>query len=156
MNLITRNCRFVFLLFNVIALSGLQAQEVYYFWSNGAITPSIDVNPTETTTYYVTITQDGLQYFDSIVVAVNQPAAAAISGNSAICFGSSSILQASGGASYTWSTGETTSAIEVSPETNTAYSVEVFDTNGCSSSATQNIIINPNPTVSFAPDNTTY
>jgi hypothetical protein len=140
-----------------ILLSALiNAQTVTYLWSNGATTPSIDVNPLETTTYYVTITQNGVEYIDSLVVLVNQPAAATINGDNSICAGSSTMLQASEGASYSWSTGETTSAIEVSPDTNSTYSVLVFDTNGCSSSASQNITITPNPLVSFSPDNTTY
>ena len=141
-----------FLLFSALS----NAQTVSYLWSNGATTPSIDVNPTETTTYYVTITQNGVEYIDSLVVSIDQPAAASINGENSIFFGSSTILQASEGASYAWSTGETTSAIAVSPEINTTYSVDVFDTNGCVSSATQNITISPNPSVSFLPNNTTY
>jgi hypothetical protein len=156
MNLIIRNCRFVFVLLNIIAQSGLHAQEVFYLWSNGATTPSIDVNPLETTTYYVTITQNGVEYIDSLVVSINQTEAATINGENSICSGSSTILQASEGASYSWNTGETTSAIEVSPDTNSTYSVLVFDTNGCSSSASQNITITPNPSVSFSPDNTAF
>ena len=79
-----------------------------------------------------------------------------IIGDSIICSGSSTILQASEGASYSWNTGETTSSIEVSPVTNSTYSVLVIDTNGCSSSASQNITITPNPSVSFLPDNTAF
>jgi hypothetical protein len=141
----------------IMSLSaGINAQTVTYLWSNGATTPSIDVNPLETTTYYVTITQNGVEYIDSLVVSINQTAAASIIGESSICLGSSTILQASEGASYSWNTGETTSAIEVSPDTNSTYSVLVFDTNGCSSSASQNITITPNPSVSFLPDNTAF
>jgi hypothetical protein len=136
--------------------SGIHAQTVTYLWSNGATTPSIDVNPSETTTYYVTITQNGVEYIDSLVVSIEQTAAATINGENSICLGSSTMLQASSGVSYIWNTGETTSAIEVSPEINTTYSVDVFDTNGCVSSATQNITISPNPSVSFLPNNTTY
>ena len=146
-----------FLLAAFMLLSaGINAQTVTYLWSNGATTPSIDVNPFETTTYYVTITQNGAEYIDSLVVSINQTAAATINGDNSICSGSSTILQASDGASYSWNTGETTSAIEVSPDTNSTYSVLVFDTNGCSSSASQNITITPNPSVSFSPDNTAF
>jgi hypothetical protein len=139
----------------LLLAAGIQAQTVTYLWSNGATTPSIDVNPFETTTYYVTITQNGVEYIDSLVVSINQPTAA-INGDSIICLGSSTILQASGGVSYSWSTGEATSVIEVSPEINTTYSVVVSDSNGCSSNASLNLSITPNPTVSFTPDNTAF
>ena len=149
--------KFVFTTLIVLLLANASiSQSLTYFWSNGATTPSIDVNPLETTTYYVTITQNGVAYFDSLVVLVNQPAAATINGDNSICAGSSTMLQASEGASYSWSTGETTSTIEVSPVSNTTYSVLVFDTNGCALSATQNLTVIPNPTVTFSPDNTTY
>jgi hypothetical protein len=49
---------------------GLNAQTTTYLWSNGATTPTINVNPSVTTTYYVTITQDGVQYYDSVVVNI--------------------------------------------------------------------------------------
>jgi hypothetical protein len=140
----------------VLLSASTNAQTVTYLWSNGATTPSIDVNPLETTTYYVTITQNGVEYIDSLVVSINQTAAATINGDNSICSGSSTILQASEGASYSWNTGETTSAIEVNPDTNTTYSVLVFDTNGCSSSASLNLSITSNPSISFSPENTLF
>jgi hypothetical protein len=53
---------------------GLNAQTTTYLWSNGATTSTINVNPSVTTTYRVTITHGGVQYFDSLVVAVNENA----------------------------------------------------------------------------------
>ena len=44
-----------------------------YLWSTGATTPTLDVSPTETTTFYVTITHNGVNYLDSITIVVNQP-----------------------------------------------------------------------------------
>ena len=149
--------KFIFsVLFTSILSNSSISQSLAYHWSNGDTTASIQVNPLETTTYYVTITQNGVSYVDSLVVLINQPAAATINGENSICAGASTILQASSGASYIWNTGETTSAIEVNPTLSTLYSVEVFDTNGCASIATLNLTINPIPTVTFEPDNTTY
>ena len=50
---------------------GLNAQTTTYLWSNGATASTIDVNPSVTTTYRVTITHGGMAYYDSLVVAVN-------------------------------------------------------------------------------------
>ncbi len=59
------------LMFGVVVNTQLSAQTTTYLWSNGATTPSISVNPSVTTTYRVTITHGGVQYFDSLVVNVN-------------------------------------------------------------------------------------
>lgn len=50
----------------------LSAQTTY-LWSTGATTPTLDVSPTITTTYYVTITHNGMDYMDSVTIVVNQP-----------------------------------------------------------------------------------
>jgi uncharacterized protein (TIGR02145 family) len=44
-----------------------------YLWSTGEITPSISVTPTQTTTYYVTITNDNTYCTDSVTVTVSNP-----------------------------------------------------------------------------------
>ena len=49
----------------------LSAQTTTYLWSNGATTPTINVTPSVTTKYYVTIIQNGVEYYDSLVVTVN-------------------------------------------------------------------------------------
>jgi hypothetical protein len=72
-------------LFAVCVLQfGINAQTTTYLWSNGATTSTIDVNPSVTTTYRVTITHGGVQYFDSLVVAVN-PNAKALTVNTIFC-----------------------------------------------------------------------
>jgi hypothetical protein len=65
-----------------------------------------------------------------------------INGNSSVCLGFSTTLQATQGNSYLWSTGETTASITVSPSINTTYSVEVTDANGCIGTAEINVIVN--------------
>lgn len=62
--------------------SNLKAQTTY-LWSNGATTPTIEVNPSQTTTYYVTVTESGNTYHDSLVVYVSQPPT--ISGAYSVC-----------------------------------------------------------------------
>ncbi len=64
-----------------------------------------------------------------------------------ICIGSSVTLTASGGATYSWSTGETTSSISVSPAYSMYYTVFGTDSNGCTATDTIQITVD-NPNVS--------
>ncbi len=67
-----------------------------------------------------------------------------ITGVLAICDNSLTILTASGGSKFLWSTGDTTKTITISSPG--LYTVTVTDTNGCSNTAQQNInniVINP-------------
>ncbi|WP_298899301.1 T9SS type A sorting domain-containing protein [uncultured Psychroserpens sp.] len=119
-----------------------------YLWNTGATTASIDVSPTTTTTYTVTAysasgnnTSD-----DSVVVTVNDLPVANAGNDTAICFGNATTLTASGGTSYLWNTGATTSSITVSPNATTTYSVEVFE-NNCSSTDEVIVTVNPLPNV---------
>ena len=57
-----------------------------------------------------------------------------------ICGGSSASLVASGASSYTWSSGQTTASISVSPSVTTIYTV-TGETNGCSNTAISSVII---------------
>jgi cytoskeletal protein RodZ len=91
-----------------------------FLWSNGNSTSSISVSPTTTTTYTVTVTDaNNCTATSAPVVNVNALPVAAIaftetSGNNSndgtICSGASVSLNASGGTSYVWSTGDNTSA----------------------------------------------
>jgi len=64
------------------ALAASEIQQLYYataqIWSTGATTPSITVAPTETTTYSVTVTQDGQTCTSDVTITVNQPSLSSI------------------------------------------------------------------------------
>ena len=61
------------------------------------------------------------------------PTIMATTNNSLLCVGETATLSVTGGATtYTWSTTETTTDIEVSPTVQTTYTVEGTDGNGCS------------------------
>ncbi|WP_179375830.1 T9SS type A sorting domain-containing protein [Winogradskyella wichelsiae] len=123
-----------------------------YLWNTGDITESIEVSPEETTVYSVSISDnyDQVEAID-IMVSVNAMPTAYAGEDQFICFGSSTVLTATGGTSYTWNTGETTASIEVSPTEETIYSVEVSD-NFCSSIDDVVVIVNAAPEVSVSDD----
>src|SRR5439155_4634478 len=75
-----------------------------------------------------------------------------------ICAGGSqtfTVNPSGGAAPYTflWNTGATTSNITVS--TAGTYSVTVTDTNGCTTSCSATLTVNPNPSCSVTPSNAT-
>jgi len=126
---------------------------ISYVWSTGATTPSITVRPASTTSYVVTGTDtNGCNGLDTFIVVVNTPAQVLISGDNNICIGDITSLTASGAVSYVWSTGATTATISVNPIINTTYTVTSTDTNGCNSTATSLVTVNPLPTVTVTGD----
>ena len=69
---------------------------------------------------------------------------AIVSPSITICAGNVLTLNTNGGANYFWSNGETTSSIQINPNTSTNYSVVVSNGN-CSDTAFTLVTVNPNP-----------
>jgi len=122
-----------------------------YLWSSGETTASITVNPTVTTTYSVTVSQNGCEAIDEVIVTVTDNIIADAGADQTICEGESAILIASGGTDYLWNTGETTASITVTPSATTTYSVTVSD-GGNSDSDDVQVIVNPLPTANAGVD----
>ena len=92
----------------------------------------------------------------SAVVTVNALPVASISGVSSVCQGTSATLTASGGTTYIWNTGATTTGISVTPTTTTTYTVTATS-NGCTGTATKSVTVNSLPTATItANGNTTF
>jgi gliding motility-associated-like protein len=112
-----------------------------YIWSpNSGINHDtgsvVVVNPTSNTTYSVTgVGPGGCKDSITTNVTVDVPNAKADS-FSVITQGSSVQLDASGGVTYVWNTGATTSSIVVTPDSTTTYTVTVTDANNCTASDT--------------------
>ena len=122
-----------------------------YAWSSGATAATTNVFPTTTTTYTVTATNatHGCTASASQVITVNA-VSAAITGNTSICFGGTTVLTASGGTSYGWSHGFNTSSVTVGIG---VYTVTVTN-NGCTATATASVAAVQRLTVSVTGTNT--
>jgi gliding motility-associated-like protein len=128
-----------------------------YQWSGGssATTNSINVSPTDTTTYYVTGDANVCgSDTDTIQVNIDQIPSISVSNDTSICLGESVTLIASGFTSYQWSGGNSTtsSSINVNPTTTTNYYVS--SSNSCGNDK-DTVVVNilPIPTV-FAGNDT--
>ncbi|MEI7595160.1 MAG: choice-of-anchor L domain-containing protein [Bacteroidota bacterium] len=118
-----------------------------YKWSTNELTAAITVNPTITTTYYVTATAGACTAQDFTKVIVNQPPTVTAD-NKEICIGESSTVTAHGALTYEWNNNlGTGNNLQVSPTTTTSYIVTGTDIKGCKASATATITINPLPTI---------
>lgn len=97
-----------------------------YLWGGGQTSATIQVYTGGT---YVVQVTDGNGCQGNSSITISQPNfTLTASGNATVCNGSTVTLTATGGTSYAWSTGETSSSIIVSPPVTTNYSVEI--TNG--------------------------
>ena len=121
-----------------------------YIWDNG-ITGPITVTPNQDTTIRVTIfdLETSCSKRDSIHLHVNLNPTAFISSNTLeICSGDSTLLTATGGIRFLWSTGDTTASIYVKEEG--IYSVVVFNESGCSDSTSVTLAVHPVPDITIS------
>ncbi len=120
-----------------------------YTWSSNAgsaTTNTVSVSPTSNTTYTITgkdTTNGCTSTSNQIVyvatnVGIQNP-------NPSICEGTTTSLTASGASSYTWSTGDTTANIIITPTITTSYMV--IGTNACVNTGTTSVTVFPAPTL---------
>jgi hypothetical protein len=120
-----------------------------YTYSGG----SSVVSPTTTTSYSVTGTNPkGCVSSGPAISIVNVNALPVISvtGNTAVCIGSSVSQTAAGATTYSWSNGATGNLLTVSPTVATTYTVTGTDSNGCESTSVKVVNVNPLPIVSVS------
>ena len=112
--------------------------DISYVWSTGDSSQTIDVMVTDT--YYVDVAIDsGCTGSDTIWVQFNPIPVVDLGVDTGFCEGSGYVLDAgNAGYNYTWSTGDSTQII-VADSAN-MYSVWVYDSVGCGSSDTVNLV----------------
>lgn len=126
---------------------------VSYTWSAGS-TFSTSVSSPTTTTNYTVIGTAANSCTNSAIgrITVNSlPTVSINSGNPiTICNGQTVTLSGGGAVTYTWNTGATTNNINVSPSTNTSYTVTGTAANSCSNIAIATVSVNALPSLTVS------
>ncbi len=123
-----------------------------YQWSTGATTAGINVSPTASTVYTVTVTNGNCSATSSVAVNVSNPPVIGVSGNTTVCSGFATTLTATGGGNYQWNTGATTAAITITPTSGTTYTITVAS-GACTASASVSVTVSPSPVVALTGNN---
>ncbi len=138
-----------------VSLSNVSTTNYAATWNN-TITDSL-INLPEGTYVLELIDLDaGCTLYDSISLTQPDSISIQISGTFEACLGDSTLLSgsATGGTApytYQWLNGPTTSDYYVTPDSNTTYTLEVIDDNGCINSELIEVIINLPPTIDLGP-----
>ncbi|MEW6469942.1 MAG: PKD domain-containing protein [Bacteroidota bacterium] len=110
-------------------------------------------------TYTVSLTVSNINGSSTTTqtITVNNPPTANAGPDVAICAGSSTTLNATGGLSYTWSpatglSSSTGSSPVASPASTTSYTVTVTDANGCTGTDVVTVTVNTVPTANAGAD----
>jgi len=107
-------------------------------------TPIPSTTSVGTTTYYVSQTLSGTESARaSIAVVVNANPTISAGSTLSVCSGISTVLNATGGSSYTWSNTVNSASTTVSPNMSSTFYVTGTNTAGCY--ATSSVIVNVNP-----------
>ncbi len=120
-----------------------------YSWSTGATTGSIIVNTSGT--YTVTVVSNGCTSTSAPITVTANPnpvANVTASGPLAFCAGSSVMLSAPAGNTYSWNNGATSQSITAN--ISGSYTVTVTNAFGCTASSSATVVtVSPNPTVTL-------
>lgn len=119
-----------------------------YTWSTGSISNSIIVTPTTTANFSVTTINPCGTSNANITVSVNLlPIVTIASISNTICNTSSLTLNGTGASTYSWSTGQSSLSILVTPTATSTFSIIGTDVNGCKNTAIKTISVVTIPNV---------
>jgi len=127
--------------------------EYIWFGPNSApdTTDIYTVKPAVTTSYTLVTINQGCRYDSVVKIKVNRPPAVVFTGATNLCQYSSTTICAFGGDQYHWSTGASTSCINVTGYASITYTVEVWS-GACFADTTFTIIVDTMPNVKFKGD----
>ncbi|GAB2558358.1 SdrD B-like domain-containing protein [Spirosoma areae] len=137
-----------------LTASGAGAGATYVFSTSGAIGNILTITPTVTAAFTVTATTaGGCSATATATVTVNPLPVATLTQNTSVCIGQPVTLTATGGTSYTFSTGlvNTTGLLTFTPASTTVISVTVANASGCRSTTTATVTVNPLPVATLTP-----
>ncbi|WP_458626669.1 Ig-like domain-containing protein [Winogradskyella sp. PC D3.3] len=127
-----------------------------YIWNTGETASEIIVSPEVTTTYTVTgFSESGCQSSVDVLVTVVEELNANAGQDQSICLGDSVTLDATGGVTYTWNTGDTGASLTLVPTETATYTVTVTDGFGNSDSDEVTVTVNPSPVANAGEDQST-
>lgn len=116
-------------------------------WNTGAHSESISVNTAGT--YSVTCVHPNGCSATGYRTLINASPQIIITGDTSICIGQTSIVEATGGYSYHWSTGENSPLLVTTPTQTSTRILEATSESGCQSSRIVTIAVNPLPNPSI-------
>ncbi len=121
-----------------------------YLWNTTDTTATISVTPTDTTTYYVTITDaNSCSGTDSVTVNYNSiPIITTSFTDTTICANYTIMCTASGADTYVWSNGTTAASANLASSTNTTYTV-TGTKNNCSATTSVNVNVTSSPDINL-------
>ncbi len=119
-----------------------------YTWSNGSNSNAFFSTPIANTVYTVSSFNSPCVVSKTVAVTVNSNTTTAAT-STAVCFGNSVTLFASGASTYSWSNGSNATSINITPTSNISYSLTGTDINGCvtATPAISNVTVNTIPSV---------
>lgn len=130
-----------------------------YLWDNSSMAAIRVVNPTSTTTYFVTMTDaNGCTVTEGRTITVVSMPTVSISemdnscnsNDSKVLSGGSATLMASGGTLYLWDDASSAPSRNVNPVVTTTYTVTVTDINGCMATGSATVMVVAPPTGSIS------
>lgn len=128
-----------------------------YVWSSGQITSTAALAPTVTASYTIVGTDlNGCINNTVTSILVNNLPVISVTGNFTICAGDSTILTASGAASYTWGSSSNSNSIAITPTIASGYEVYLVagtSTAGCNNLLVDSVLVNALPSLTITGGN---
>ncbi|MDP4266966.1 MAG: T9SS type A sorting domain-containing protein [Bacteroidota bacterium] len=133
------------------------AQGSTYTWDNGGgSASSITISPIKTTTYKITVKNNGCSFLDSIKITINPNPTLAYKNISIYSGNQANIIPTNitDAESFLWSNGDTSSSITTNPTTTTTYTLTATSAYGCTNTAGITVTVKPKKDIIISADST--